>query len=113
MRKTYRHFDADHEDDDFLGAAKIMGLVAAASFIVILMSIMMILSIDKLNPRHSSEDNNTVSELEFGIVQIKNGISPEVIYDKNTKIMYIMSDSGFITPLLDSDGNIKRYDKGE
>lgn len=62
-----------------------------------------------------SEKTKDVSEsnsknISFGIIQIKNGLHPEIIYDKETQIMYIVTDGGYITPLLDSDGTPKLYE---
>lgn len=57
-------------------------------------------------------DNNTSpqdTKIEFAIAQVKDGINPEVIYDKNTKIMYVVSDNGSLTLLLNSDGSPKKY----
>ncbi len=62
----------------------------------------------------ASERENVESNSEsisFGIVQIKTGLQPEIIYDKETQIMYIMADGGYITPLLDSDGKVRKYEE--
>ncbi len=61
-------------------------------------------------------DNNANSQdvkIEFAIAQIKDGINPEIIYDKDTKIMYVVSDNGSLTLLLDSDGSPRKYDVSE
>jgi hypothetical protein len=37
----------------------------------------------------------------------------EVVYDKNTKVMYFLKSSGYqfgITPIYNSDGTVKLYD---
>ena len=39
--------------------------------------------------------------------------STEVLYDKNTKVMYFLKWSGYqfgITPIYNSDGTVKLYD---
>ena len=61
-------------------------------------------SSEKVNAESNSES------ISFGIVQVKTGLQPEVIYDKKTRVMYVVTDSGYITPLLDSDGNIRKYE---
>lgn len=60
-------------------------------------------------PKTISESNS--ESMTFGIVQVKNGMQPEIIYDKETQIMYIMTDSGYITPLLDSNGKVRKYEE--
>lgn len=64
-------------------------------------------SSEKVNAESNSES------ISFGIVQVKTGLQPEVIYDKETRVMYVVTDSGYITPLLDSDGNAKKYEGKE
>ena len=60
-------------------------------------------------PKTISESNS--ESMTFGIVKKKNGMQPEIIYDKETQIMYIMTDSGYITPLLDSNGKVRKYEE--
>ena len=62
-------------------------------------------SSEKVNAESNSES------ISFGIVQIKTGLQPEVIYDKKTRVMYVMTDSGYITPLLDSNGKVRKYEE--
>lgn len=41
------------------------------------------------------------------------GHNTEVLYDKNTKVMYFLKRSGYqfgITPIYNSDGTVKLYD---
>lgn len=43
-----------------------------------------------------------------------NDHSTEVLYDKNTKVMYFIKRSGYqfgITPIYNSDGTVKLYDE--
>lgn len=62
-------------------------------------------SSEKVNAESNSES------ISFGIVQVKTGLQPEIIYDKETQIMYIMTDSGCVTPLLDSNGKVRKYEE--
>lgn len=43
-----------------------------------------------------------------------NDHNTEVLYDKNTKVMYFVKQSGYqfgITPIYNSDGTVKLYDE--
>lgn len=43
----------------------------------------------------------------------KGDANTEVLYDKNTKVMYFLKRSGYqfgITPIYNSDGTVKLYD---
>lgn len=56
------------------------------------------------------ESTNNSNKYEIGIVQINDGIQPEIIYDKTTGVMYFISDSGIITPILKEDGKPQIYE---
>lgn len=52
---------------------------------------------------------------QIGLVTIYKGDAyTEVLYDKNTKVMYFVKRSGYqfgITPIYNSDGTVKLYDE--
>ena len=50
---------------------------------------------------------------EFGIAQIGATGQPEIIYDKDTKVMYLVSENGNHTVILNSDGSPKLYSTEE
>lgn len=50
---------------------------------------------------------------EFGIAQIGATGQPEIIYDKDTKVMYLVSENGNHTVILNSDGTPKLYEEYE
>lgn len=50
---------------------------------------------------------------EFGIAQIGATGQPEIIYDKDTKVMYLVSENGNHTVILNSDGSPKLYNAEE
>ena len=50
---------------------------------------------------------------EFGIAQIGAAGQPEIIYDKDTKVMYLVSENGNHTVILNSDGSPKLYSTEE
>ena len=62
---------------------------------------------------NSNSNTKTVEQYQFGIIQVKDGIQPEIVYDKNTGVMYIISDSGYISPLLDAEGKPQLYEMYE
>lgn len=53
------------------------------------------------------------TEYEFGIAQIGATGQPEIIYDKDTKVMYLVSGNGNHTVILNSDGSPKLYNTEE
>ena len=46
---------------------------------------------------------------DFGIAQIGGENQPRIIYDKETKVMYIISDNGNYTTMLNEDGTPRLY----
>ena len=48
---------------------------------------------------------------EFGIAHIGATGQPEVIYDKDTKVMYLVSENGNHTVILNSDGTPRLYEE--
>lgn len=58
-------------------------------------------------------ENSNNMGYEFGIVQVKNTNQPEIIYDKDTKVMYFVSDNGNHTVMLNSDGTPKLFNNEE
>ena len=89
---------------DFLFIFGTMVIIFFLTVIGICISEYISWSSEKVNAESNSES------ISFGIVQVKTGLQPEVIYDKETQIMYIVTDGGYITPLLNSDGTPKLYE---
>lgn len=89
-------------------------ILATIAWILLVVSIMVSL-IATLVKTIGSVDSNTktVEQYQFGIIQVKDGIQPEIVYDKNTGVMYIISDSGYISPLLDAEGKPQLYEMYE
>ena len=59
----------------------------------------------------SSELGNKYIDLQ--IIYIDEAIGTEVVYDKNTGVMYFIKTSGYqfgITPIYNADGSLKLYD---
>lgn len=85
--------------------------ISASIFTIVMLSIMLLVCMFELFSRALDSSESNSESMTFGIVQVKNGVQPEIIYDKETQIMYIMTDSGYITPLLDSDGKVRKYEE--
>lgn len=58
--------------------------------------------------------NSDIGNKYIDLVTIYKGdANTEVLYDKNTKVMYFLKRSGYqfgITPIYNSDGTVKLYD---
>ena len=58
--------------------------------------------------------NSDIGNKYIDLVSIYKGDeNTEVLYDKNTKVMYFVKRSGYqfgITPIYNSDGTVKLYD---
>lgn len=57
--------------------------------------------------------NNKLGNKYFDLVDIYKTRNTKVSYDKNTKVMYFIEESGYsfgITPIYNSDGTLKLYD---
>ena len=61
----------------------------------------------------TTEVSDTATGYEFGIAQIGATGQPEIIYDKDTKVMYLVSENGNHTVILNSDGSPKLYNAEE
>ena len=51
--------------------------------------------------------------IDLATIYKDDGLNTEVLYDKNTKVMYFLKWSGYqfgITPIYNSDGTVKLYD---
>lgn len=83
---------------------KINGIFITVCIVIFIsIPIMLILS-------HSSESKK---EDDSGIfVEIESHLSYEIVYDKETKVMYAKSNSGTMTfcPLYNADGTLKLYE---
>ena len=60
-----------------------------------------------------TEVSDTATGYEFEIAQIGATGQPEIIYDKDTKVMYLVSENGNHTVILNSDGSPKLYSAEE
>lgn len=91
--------------DDILGTITTICLIIA----------MIVMTIDAISSVISSiipNDKKAMqTEHQFAMAQAKDGLQPEIIYDKATKVMYIINDSGYITPLLNEDGSPVLYEE--
>lgn len=61
----------------------------------------------------SKSDNLGNKYIDLAVVRKDNVNSIEVLYDKNTKVMYFAKDDSCqfcITPIYNSDGTLKLYD---
>ena len=60
-------------------------------------------------------ENSDIGNKYIDLVTIYKGDAhTEVLYDKNTKVMYFVKRSGYqfgITPIYNSDGTVKLYDE--
>lgn len=57
--------------------------------------------------------NNKLGNKYFDLVDIYKTQFTKVSYDKNTKVMYFIKESGYafgITPIYNSDGTLKLYE---
>ena len=61
----------------------------------------------------TTEVSDAATGYEFGIAQIGATGQPEIIYDKDTKVMYLVSENGNHTVILNSDGTPKLYEEDE
>lgn len=61
----------------------------------------------------TTETPDIITEYEFGIAQIGTTGQPKIIYDKDTKVMYLVSENGNHTVILNSDGSPKLYNEEE
>lgn len=58
-------------------------------------------------------ENSDIGNKYIDLVTIYKKHGTEVLYDKNTKVMYFLRQSGQqfgITPIYNSDGTVKLYD---
>ena len=91
-------------------------ILATIAWILLVLSIMVSLIatlVKTIGSIDSNSNTKTVEQYQFGIIQVKDGIQPEIVYDKNTGVMYIISDSGYISPLLDAEGKPQLYEMYE
>ena len=90
-------------------------ILAVALVTTIIMSILIYVRLVVLNEGGEFTESVTTTKgssnigYEFGIAQIKNANQPEIIYDKDTKVMYLVSDNGNHTVILNSDGTPKLF----
>lgn len=87
-------------------------------FIIVVIAAMVFQDIyDRINNKPTDVTITTeVSDTtgyEFGIAQIGATGQPEIIYDKDTKVMYLVSENGNHTVILNSDGSPKLYSAEE
>ena len=87
-------------------------------FIIVVIAAMVFQDIyDRINNKPTDVTITTeVSDTtgyEFGIAQIGATGQPEIIYDKDTKVMYLVSENGNHTVILNSDGSPKLYSTEE
>lgn len=78
---------------------------------VCLIIAVIVMTIDAISSIIPNNKKAMQTEHQFAMAQAKDGLQPEIIYDKATKVMYIINDSGYITPLLNEDGSPVLYEE--
>ena len=66
-----------------------------------------------IEPENSDIGNKYIDLVTIYKGDYKDDERTEVLYDKNTKVMYFVRKSGYrfgITPIYNSDGTVKLYD---
>lgn len=58
-----------------------------------------------------SDKSSSHSNYYFGTIQTDENNQPKIIYDKDSKVMYIMSSGGNYTVMLNSDGTPRLYNE--
>lgn len=110
LQSSYDHLNDKIEK---LRGNLIIAVIALST--IIIMSILIYVRLVVLNEGDEFTESTTTTEgssnigYEFGIAQIKNANQPEIIYDKETKVMYLVSDNGNHTVILNSDGTPKLF----
>ena len=114
MKNTER-WPSYAKPEPILNPIEIMLCVILPGVMMVSMILLCVWAGISFGARDDTDDNANSQDdkIEFAIAQIKDGINPEVIYDKDTKIMYVISDNGSLALLLDSDGSPRKYGVSE
>lgn len=84
--------------------------------LAVVISLMLCLGIVGCGTRGDVEpESNDIGNKYIDLVTVykDTGTRTQVVYDRNTKVMYFIKSSGYkfgITPIYNSDGTVKLYD---